>query len=117
MSILSFLLYAKDKSAARKDEWRIPENTLQIVSLLGGWPGAIMAQQVLRHKTRKVSFQIAFWFVTVANTGLLVWLHTEEGFATLHTFIAALDNYIASGFASNKISNGLLYLLQYRSGI
>lgn len=117
MSALSFILYAKDKRAARLGEWRIPENTLQLFSLLAGWPGAIMAQQVLRHKTLKVSFQIGFFFVTFINIGPLVWLHTSDGFSTLQTFISALENFITSEFAANKLSNGLFYLLQYRSVI
>ena len=115
MSVVSFLLYGKDKRAARKSAWRVPENTLHLFSLLGGWPGAIMAQQVLRHKTRKVSFQAGFCFVTLVNIGLLAWLHTSDGYATLHTFITALESFISSEFGGNIISNGFLNLLQYRS--
>lgn len=115
MSGLSFIFYARDKSAARKNQWRVSEITLQLFSLLGGWPGAITAQQVLRHKTIKVSFQIDFWVVTLANIGILVWLHTDDGVAILHEFIDSLNNFVHREFGLNKFSNGFLYLLQYRS--
>ncbi len=60
VSTITFLVYARDKYAAIHDEWRIAENTLHSFSLLCGWPGAIIAQHILRHKNRKTSFQITF---------------------------------------------------------
>lgn len=66
-SILTFVAYARDKSAATAGRWRIPESTLLLLGFLGGWPGAIVAQQVFRHKTRKASFRRAFWASVVAN--------------------------------------------------
>jgi len=71
-SILTFIAYARDKSAATAGRWRVPESTLLLLGFLGGWPGAIIAQQVLRHKTKKASFRRAFWATVVANVGLLV---------------------------------------------
>jgi uncharacterized membrane protein YsdA (DUF1294 family) len=56
VSLVAFLLYWSDKRKARADAWRTPENVLHAVELAGGWPGALLAQQVFRHKTRKVSF-------------------------------------------------------------
>ena len=67
MSLLCFLAYAKDKSAARSGGRRTKESTLLILGLLCGWPGAVMAQQLLRHKSTKTSFQIAFWVTVVLN--------------------------------------------------
>lgn len=52
-SVLSFATYASDKSAARSGRWRMPESTLLSLGLVGGWPGAIIAQQVLRHKRKR----------------------------------------------------------------
>lgn len=49
---------------------RIPERTLLIVSLLGGWPGAWWASQKFRHKTYKRSFRIQFWIVVIANIAI-----------------------------------------------
>ena len=70
---VSFAVYDKDKKAAQRNEWRIGEGTLLLLGLLGGWPGAFVAQQALRHKTKKLSFQIAFWLTVVLNCiGLLL---------------------------------------------
>lgn len=67
MSLLCFMAYALDKSAARSGRWRIRETTLLMLGLLCGWPGAVLAQQLLRHKTTKPSFQIAFWVTVLLN--------------------------------------------------
>jgi len=67
LSILTFALYAGDKRAAQRNRWRTPENTLLIVGLVGGWPGAAIAQQVLRHKTKKLSFRTRFWLSVIVN--------------------------------------------------
>jgi uncharacterized membrane protein YsdA (DUF1294 family)/cold shock CspA family protein len=73
-SALAFAMYGIDKSAARNDRSRTPENTLHLVGLLGGWPGALLAQDVFRHKSRKLEFQIAFWISVVANLTVVGWL-------------------------------------------
>lgn len=75
LSILAFLAYALDKSAAVSGRWRTPEQTLHILSLGGGWPGALVAQQLLRHKTSKQEFVSAFWFVVLINVGAFVAWH------------------------------------------
>ncbi|WP_095129923.1 DUF1294 domain-containing protein [Pseudomonas sp. Irchel s3h14] len=67
VSLLAFLLYWSDKRKARADHWRTPENVLHAVELAGGWPGALLAQQVFRHKTRKVSFQLLFWIIVLLH--------------------------------------------------
>ncbi|OYQ41349.1 hypothetical protein CHU94_09730 [Rhodoferax sp. TH121] len=71
LNLLTFALYARDKYAARTGQWRTPENTLHLLSLLGGWPAAWLAQRVLRHKTAKRSFQMVFWLSVVGNIALL----------------------------------------------
>lgn len=73
-STAAFFLYANDKAAARRQRWRTPEATLLAVGVFGGWPGALIAQRIYRHKSRKVSFQIAFWmsvFVNLVGLGLV----------------------------------------------
>ena len=70
----TFLAYAWDKSSARLNRWRTPESTLHLLSLVGGWPGALLAQKYLRHKSSKQSFQTAFWITVVLNCGALVFL-------------------------------------------
>lgn len=67
VSLLAFFLYWSDKRKARTDRWRTPENVLHAVEFAGGWPGALLAQQVFRHKTRKVSFQILFWAIVLLH--------------------------------------------------
>ncbi|GAA3887938.1 hypothetical protein GCM10022381_32330 [Leifsonia kafniensis] len=75
-SILCFIVYAVDKSAARAGRRRVSERTLLLLGLIGGWPGAVVAQQTLRHKTQKVSFRRAFWVSVVANVVVFVVLAT-----------------------------------------
>lgn len=72
LSILTFVLYAADKRAAQTNRWRTPENTLLLVGLVGGWPGAAAAQQVLRHKTKKLSFRTRFWSTVILNVIVFV---------------------------------------------
>lgn len=75
LSALTFCFYWRDKYAAQRGAWRTPENTLHALSLLGGWPGAWIAQQVLRHKSRKTSFRLSYWATVVLHwAGLLAWL-------------------------------------------
>lgn len=71
-SIATFLAYAFDKSAAQRGAWRTSEGTLHLMALLCGWPGALLAQQVLRHKSAKSEFRAVFWVTVVLNTGALV---------------------------------------------
>lgn len=67
LSALAFLLYAKDKVAAKNGRWRTPEITLHTLALLGGWPGAGLAQIALRHKVSKPTFQGVFWVTVILN--------------------------------------------------
>lgn len=73
-SVLTFIVYALDKSSARKDLQRTPENRLHLLALLGGWPGALVAQRMLRHKSSKRPFLAVFWITVVLNLGGLAWL-------------------------------------------
>ncbi len=71
-SLLAFGLYLHDKRRAQHRGWRTPEARLHLVELFGGWPGALIAQQTFRHKTRKLSFQIVFWLIVMAHQ--VAWL-------------------------------------------
>ena len=73
-SVLACLLYAIDKAAAQAGRGRIPESTLLSLGFVGGWPGAIVAQQVWRHKTAKRTFRLRFWLSVGANMALFAWL-------------------------------------------
>ena len=79
-SVVCALVYAIDKSAAVAGRWRVSESTLHTLSLVGGWPGALVAQQVLRHKSNKAAFRSVFWATVVANVA---------GFVAIHSPLAA----------------------------
>lgn len=85
-SIVSFVLYACDKSAAGTRRRRTPENTLHAIDFLGGWPGALVAQHWFRHKTAKPSFQLVFWITVVANLAVMAWLMGDDRFSALVQF-------------------------------
>ena len=72
MSVITFCVYGLDKFKAQKDLWRIPEKTLHILELCCGWPGALLAQRLLRHKSYKKGFCIVFWAMVVLNILFLV---------------------------------------------
>jgi len=74
LSIACFAMYAVDKTAARNGSWRIPERTLLTVGYLGGWPGALIAQRALRHKTRKQPFRNRFAATIITSVATLVLL-------------------------------------------
>ena len=72
-------MFAWDKQAAQSGSWRTSENTLHILSLLGGWPGALLAQFQLRHKSRKQPFKFVLWVTIALNIGCFIWLFSESG--------------------------------------
>lgn len=86
-STVAFVVYALDKSAARNDRWRTQESTLHFVSLIGGWPGALAAQRLLRHKSKKASFQVVFWATVGLNCGALGWLFSSSGAGALRSIL------------------------------
>lgn len=86
-SLLAYIMYALDKSAAENDRWRTSESTLHFLSLVGGWPGALVAQKVLRHKSKKQPFRMVFWLTVLLNCGTLLWLLFPSAVATLQSFI------------------------------
>ena len=77
LSAIAFLLYRADKSAAEQGRWRTPESTLHLIALSGGWPGALLARQVFRHKTIKQPFRTIFWATVIANCLALAWIMYE----------------------------------------
>ena len=66
-SVATVAAYGFDKSAAERNQWRVKESTLHLLALLGGWPGAFIAQRMFRHKSRKPSFQARFMVTVVMN--------------------------------------------------
>ncbi len=74
MSLLTYAVYAADKQAARQGRRRVPERTLHLLALLGGWPGALLAQRQLRHKSSKNGFLWVYWLTALMNCALLAGL-------------------------------------------
>lgn len=75
VSLLALVCYGIDKQRALAGQWRTPESTLHLLEALGGWPGALLAQQLYRHKTRKFEYQAVFWLIVIAHQALwLDWL-------------------------------------------
>lgn len=72
LSLATFVAYWRDKQAAEQGRWRVPEAMLHFFSMAGGWPGALLAQCFLRHKSSKKSFRIIF-YLTVLINGAIIW--------------------------------------------
>ena len=85
-SVITFIMYAFDKSKAKRGVWRIPERTLHLLALFGGWPGAAIAQQILRHKSKKKNFRVKFWLTAITNSSALTWLISIKGEQLLALF-------------------------------
>lgn len=73
-STVALIAYRRDKTAATRGQRRTPEATLHGIALLGGWPGALLAQSLFRHKSSKTSFLITFWATAIANGAVLAWV-------------------------------------------
>ncbi len=88
-SIVTFVAYALDKSAAKSGQGRTQESTLHLFALVGGWPGALAGQRLLRHKSKKRSFQIVFWITVILNCVALGWSFSSSGVEALRSILAA----------------------------
>ncbi|NNH38188.1 DUF1294 domain-containing protein [Acinetobacter terrae] len=74
INALTYWLYAQDKEAALLGNRRVPEQTLHILSFLGGWPTAWLAQEKMRHKTQKQPFRKIYFCTIALNILLILWL-------------------------------------------
>jgi uncharacterized membrane protein YsdA (DUF1294 family)/cold shock CspA family protein len=89
-SLVTFIAYSLDKAAAQADRRRTPEDRLHLLALIGGWPGALVAQNRLRHKSRKLSFLVVFWATVLLNCGALSWALTANGGRALRSALNGL---------------------------
>ena len=78
VSVIAYVFYALDKKAALSNKRRTPEDWLQFLALMGGWPGALIAQQQFRHKTRKTSFRVVFYLAVLINIGTITFYILEK---------------------------------------
>jgi len=92
LSAITFANYAWDKSAAKHGHRRTPESQLHLLGLIGGWPGAALAQKVLRHKSVKKEFQIVFYATVIMNCTAITWLICSQSGAGLMLAIAGAAN-------------------------
>lgn len=83
MSLVAIVAYGFDKRRAQTGGWRVPEKNLQLIALAGGWPGALAAQQLFRHKTQKLSFRLVFWLMIALHLtavgGVAYWAVSHSG--------------------------------------
>jgi uncharacterized membrane protein YsdA (DUF1294 family) len=91
ISVFTFFLYRSDKQSAVDGEWRIPEVMLHFFELIGGWPGAFLAQRIVRHKISKTSYQVLYWAIVlihqfVALEFVLGWRLTKGAWHFLKTY-------------------------------
>jgi len=93
IGVVTFFVYAKDKRAAINGNWRVPEKTLHIFSVVGGWLGALIAQDKLRHKTQKQPFRAIYWLTVVINVAAFVWTLTPSGQAIFVRWLSDLVSY------------------------
>ena len=79
LGVITYGMYAKDKAAAQNGDWRTPESTLHLLSTLGGWVGALVAQTYLRHKSQKPEFRIVYYLTVIINLAGLLFIMVNSG--------------------------------------
>ncbi|WP_201600281.1 DUF1294 domain-containing protein [Psychrobacter submarinus] len=87
LGVITYLTYAKDKAAAQSGAWRTSESTLHLLSVLGGWVGAMVAQTYLRHKSQKPDFRLSFYLTVVINLGGLLFIMAGGGLEYLQALL------------------------------
>lgn len=83
LGIITYAMYAKDKAAAQSGDWRTSESTLHLLSALGGWVGAMVAQTYLRHKSQKAEFRLAYYLTVIINMAGLLFILAGGGLEAL----------------------------------
>lgn len=94
IGVVTFFVYANDKRAAINGNWRVPEKTLHTFSVAGGWLGALIAQDKLRHKTQKQPFRAIYWLTVVINVAAFVWTLTSSGQTMFGRWLSELVGYL-----------------------
>ena len=110
-SLVTYLAYLKDKTAAIKGQWRVPEKTLHLLSLFFGWPEAMIAQERLRHKTKKWGFRMIFWLTVFFNVAVI---HTPNGTTFVNQTMVKIEQIIVADIPANNVRQKLLILIEIR---
>ena len=71
INVLTFLIFGADKWKAKRDKWRIPEDTLIWFAIVGGSVGALLGMYLFRHKTKHRKFQIGIPVILLVQAALL----------------------------------------------
>lgn len=87
LGVITYAMYAKDKAAAQSGDWRTPESTLHLLSALGGWVGAMVAQTYLRHKSQKAEFRLAYYLTVIINMAGLLFIIAGGGLDALKEWL------------------------------
>jgi len=78
VNIVTLMYYGFDKGISHTNWTRVPEKLLHILAVIGGSPAALLGQQFFRHKTKKRSFQLAYWGIVLVQIGLIFWYFWDE---------------------------------------
>lgn len=73
VNIITFYLMRVDKQKAIKNQFRIPERTYFLLSILGGAIGTYIGMKIFRHKTKHASFAIGMPILILLNLGLFIY--------------------------------------------
>ena len=84
INLLTIVMYGADKMAARKGMRRVPEATLLVFGVTGGWPGAIVGQQLFRHKTQKQPFKKYFFISVVVSIAMMAVVYHLSSYSSLY---------------------------------
>ena len=74
VNIITFYLMRVDKQKAIKNQFRIPERTFFLLSILGGALGTYIGMKIFRHKTKHASFTIGMPILILLNLGLFIYV-------------------------------------------
>ena len=80
MSLASIVLTVKDKNAAKKHQWRIPESVLMFFGLFGGATAMLITMKKIRHKTKHIKFMVGLPLEIILHIAILIWLFLTIGF-------------------------------------
>ncbi|EEX33350.1 MULTISPECIES: DUF1294 domain-containing protein [Vibrio] len=95
LSTIAYMVYALDKHALHTGGWRVPSLTFHVLNIVGGWPGALLAQSVLHHKYNDIGYKSLFWLTLFANFGLFCWTLTKEGTVVMVEFLAEMQRLLS----------------------